>query len=339
MNPVYFLDKLPPLKKVLLSVGPQVRKVLVICDKKLQSHPSLKKWRKNKNLKFYYVVSGENTKSLEKLSTHIEKILYLDKDFDKGALLFISLGGGSLVDLTGFLASIYKRGLPVVHFPTTWLSALDSAHGGKTAINFQKTKNILGTYHFPKAVFVVKDFSKQNPDKLQKEAFGELLKIALIEGGKLYNKIKKEKDIIFMEKYLKSAILAKMKIVNQDPYETKSIRKKLNLGHTVGHVIEAFYSLPHGRAVLQGLLFSLNWSFHKAFINKTNFEEIKKLIPKQKMNQKIPLSEFKKYLKQDKKHKANYKLDFIFIRKPGDVFFKSVSEKDLLSEAKRQELI
>ena len=339
MNPVFFSDHLPPLKKVFLSAGPKIKKALLVCDKKFQSHPLLKQWRENKNLKFYYVSSGEKTKSLEELPAHIQKILSLNKDYDKNSLLFISFGGGSLIDLTGFLASIYKRGLPVVHFPTTWLSALDSAHGGKTAINFQDIKNLLGTYHFPKAVFVVKKILKQNPENLKKSALGELLKIAFIEGGDFYKKLKQEKDKLSMKKFLKPAVQAKMKIVEKDPYESQSIRKKLNLGHTVGHILETLYPLSHGTAVLQGMRFSLNWSFHKGFINQKNFEEMKNCIPKKKLSKKIPSSLFKKHLKQDKKHKEGYSLDFVFIRKPGSVFLQSVAEQELLEEAKRQALI
>ena len=334
MNSVFFCNQLPPLKKVFSAVGPKINQAVLICDKKLQSHPQLNKWKNNRNLKFYFVSSGEKTKSLESLPAHIKKILSLNKDFDKN-----TLGGGSLIDLTGFLASIYKRGLPVAHFPTTWLSALDSAHGGKTAVNFQNVKNLLGTYHFPKAVFVVKDFLKQNPEKLKQSALGELLKISFIAGGDFYEKLKKEHKKISLEKFLKPAVQAKMQIVRQDPFETKRIRKKLNLGHTVGHILEALYPLPHGEAVLQGLTFSLNWSFQKSFINKKNYEEMKNLIPKKKTNTKPPLALFKKLLKQDKKHKKNHQLDFIFIKKPGAVFIQSVFEKELLDEAKRQGLI
>lgn len=338
MNPVFFSDHLPPLKKIFLSAGPKIKQALLICDKKFKAHPLLQNWRGNKDIKFYYVNSGEVSKSLEKLSVHIKKILSLDRDFDRKSLLFISFGGGSLIDLTGFLSSIYKRGLPVVHFPTTWLSALDSAHGGKTALNFQNIKNILGTYHFPKSVFVVKDFLKQNPIKLKEEAFGELLKMAFIEGRNLYETLKKEQNKMPMEKFLKQAIQAKMKIIKQDPFETKSIRKKLNLGHTVGHVLETLCLLPHGIAVSQGLLFSLNWSFYRGFVNKKNFEEMKILIPKKKIN-RISSSLFKKHLKQDKKHKKGHRLDFVFIKKPGSVLLKSVSEKELVKEASRQGLI
>ena len=349
----FFSEALPSLKKIFSSVGPKRNQALVFCDKRFQTHPLLKKWRESKKLKIYYLSAGETNKSLEKIPQHIKKILSLSQDFDKDSFFFIGLGGGSLIDLTGFLSAIYKRGAPVVYFPTTWLSALDSAHGGKTAVNFQNIKNLLGLYHFPKAVFIVKSFLEQNSPKLKSSAFGELLKIAFIEGGDFYKKLKSvfQKDPFFKEfqmfkpksqnpidQFLKPAIQAKMKIVRQDPFE-KSLRKKLNLGHTVGHILEVLYPLPHGEAVAQGLAFSLNWSFHKGLISKKNFEEMRGLIPQKTISKKIPVALFKKNLRQDKKHKAGYKLDFAFIKKPGFVFLQTVPEKALLKEAKRQNLI
>ena len=471
MNPVFFSKKIPSVKNILsssyLNIKPavvlasdrlkfykggrlqkktpnskekslssQFKQALVICDKRFQSSALLKSWRKNKQFKFYYIKSGEQTKSLECLPQHIQKINSLISDFDKSSLLFIGLGGGSVIDLTGFLASIYKRGLPVVFIPSTWLSALDSAHGGKNALNFKAVKNLLGTYHFPKAVFIVEVLLKQNPKALEQQAYGELLKIAFIKGGSFYKKIKQSvlgefKNNIFQEDlksfsyfqtnhqiaysykslkeknsnltgflfnnsdciedkkyksskkfgvnstfsiqpFLKTAIETKIEIVKKDPFETKAERKKLNLGHTVGHILETVESLPHGLAVLHGLLFSLNWSYHKGFLSKKDYEEMKRLILLNSINLnffgdflfdkkgdsrrvvkqtkqeteslkriaiKIPLKQFKSYLRQDKKHKAGFKIDFIFIKKPGQVFVQSVSEKDLIQEARRQALL
>ena len=345
MNQVCFSFHLPPIEEVFSTLKPPVQQGLVICDKKLKSLSLLKPWLKKDSLRFYFVTAGEKTKSLENLPLHFKEVLSLCKNLDKNSLLFISLGGGSIGDLTGFLSSIYKRSVPFVHFPTTWLSALDSAHGGKNALNFQNIKNVAGTYYFPEAVFIVKDFLKNNSIKQRKEAFAELLKIALIEGESFYKNLyssslkyqeisglnKRDKKLKrtykgsfpsthFMEKFLKEAIFSKMKIVQKDPYEKKSLRKKLNFGHTIGHVLESLHSLPHGQAVLQGLLFSLEWSFQKRFLNKKIFTEIKSLIPKQKKNKKIHFKQFKKILHCDKKHRKRNHLEFIFIHQPGEVF-------------------
>ena len=456
MNPVFFSKKIPSVKTVFLSssdlnvksiaqsfpkslrshksgnfqkqtynlnltsMSSHFKQALVICDKRFQSSLLLKKWRANPKLLFYYVKSGEKTKSLEQLPQHIQKVNSLISDFDKKSVLFIALGGGSLIDLTGFLASIYKRGLPVVFIPSTWLSALDSAHGGKNALNFKNVKNLLGTYHFPKAVFIVEELLKQNPNTLEQQAYGELLKMAFIKGGSFYKNLQqsvlnfKSRDYsrksshslqpvqssskrqnsrasgnlkknfqhsnqvnlnqtVSIQQFLRATIESKIEIVKKDPFEIKGRRKKLNLGHTVGHVLEAVESLPHGIAILHGLLFSLNWSYHKGLLNKKNFEEMKSLILLNRFelnftsssgdscfrrndgiserqwarnlnrigakDKKISLKLFKHYLRQDKKHKAGFKIDFIFIKKPGQVFARSVLEKDLIQEAKRQSLL
>ena len=433
MNPVFFSKKIPAVQKVLSSsslkssiqlskekldfrkigslqesnqrgLSPHFKQALVICDGKFRTSALLKKWRENKQLRFYYVRSGEQAKGLEQLPQHIQKITSLISDFDKRSVLLIAIGGGSLIDLAGFLASIYKRGLPIVFIPSTWLSALDSAHGGKNALNFKSVKNLLGTYHFPKAVFIVEELLKQNPKALEQQAYGELLKMAFIKGGSFYKNLqqsflnfktinclrdsrysrrdlksfkapysrknhhfshvspfshikqkfssneslqKKDQNsnrtdiqkIFSIQQFLQIAIESKIEIVKKDPFETKEERKKLNLGHTVGHILEAVESLPHGLAVLRGLLFSLNWSYHKGFLNKKNFEEMKGLIPLKEITKKIPFNLFKRYLRQDKKHKAGFKIDFIFIKKPGEVFGQPVLEKDLIQEAKRQSLL
>ncbi|MBC6415552.1 MAG: iron-containing alcohol dehydrogenase [Bdellovibrionales bacterium] len=337
---IFFLKQLPSFKFLLSKTSS--KQALVFCDKKLKNSLLLKKWEKNSHLTFYNLNSGEKTKSLEHLPKHLQKINSLIPDFDKNLTLFIGLGGGSLLDLTGFIASIYKRGVPFVAIPSTYLSAIDSAHGGKNALNFKKVKNLIGTYHFPQAVLIIKELLKNNPEHLKESAYGELLKIALIEGGLFYKKLHshflKSKQINIYP-FLKQAIKAKMKIVAQDPFEKKSFRLKLNLGHSLGHILEAYHFMDHGRSVLYGLLFSLRWSYHKKFLNLKNFKEIKKIIPIKSKLKKIPLQTFIKYLRQDKKHKRNEKLNFIFIKKPGQVLIKTISEKEMIQEAKRQSLI
>lgn len=339
-NGVFFYSHLPSPKQVILKSHPFAERIIVMCDKKLKAFSALKPW-KNPQVSFYFISSGEKEKTVERLPFHLEKILSLAKGTGKESLLMASLGGGSIGDLTGFLAAIYQRGVPLVHFPTTWLSALDSAHGGKTALNFKKIKNAVGTYWFPKNVFIVRDFLKCLSEKEKQSAFGELLKTALIKGGTFYNKLKNStpQDTGEWEAFLKQGIAVKRDIVRKDPYETKGLRRKLNLGHTLGHVLESVNDLPHGQAVSEGILFSAEWSFQKRFLNQKNLLEIKNLIrsntPSGK-RKKIPISRFKNFLKRDKKRRNTSDMDFIFIRKPGNVIIQSVSEKDILEEAKRQ---
>ena len=337
---VFFHSHLPSPKQVILKSYPSAKKMIVICDKKLKNRPALKPWRKSL-VSFYFISSGEKEKTVERLPFHLEKILSLTKGVGKENLLLVSLGGGSIGDLTGFLAAIYQRGVPLVHFPTTWLSALDSAHGGKTALNFKKIKNAVGTYWFPKNVFIIRDFLKTLSKEEKQSAFGELFKTALISGGAFYNDLKNAppKSTQDWEKFLKQGITIKRDVVKKDPYETKGLRRKLNLGHTLGHILESAHDLPHGQAVLKGILFSAEWSFNKNLLNHKNLIEIKTLVSlnsTSKEIKKISSVKFKKLLERDKKRNKDSNVDFIFINRPGNVIIQPVSQKDILEEAKRQ---
>ena len=337
---VFFHSHLPSPKQVILKSHPSAKKMIVICDKKLKNFSCLKPW-KNPLVSFYFLSSGEKEKTVEKLPFHLEKILSLTTGVGKENLLLVSLGGGSIGDLTGFLAAIYQRGVPLVHFPTTWLSALDSAHGGKTALNFKKIKNAVGTYWFPKNVFIIRDFLKTLSKKEKQSAFGELFKTALINGGAFYSDLKAAppKSTQDWEKFLKQGITIKRDIVKKDPYETKGLRRKLNLGHTLGHILESAHDLPHGQAVLKGILFSVQWSFNKNLLNHKNLIEIKTLVSlnsTSKEIKKISSAKFKKLLERDKKRTKDSNVDFVFIKRPGNVTIQPVSQINILEEAKKQ---
>ena len=137
---VYFSIKLPSLHQVLKVLNPSVsykgrtQKVkksdflpLVICDQKLKNKLTIKPWLKDYPV--YFVVGGESLKDLNYFPQHVNNILKKIKN--KKIAGFVSLGGGSIGDFTGFLASVYKRGVPLIHIPSTWLSAIDSSHGGR----------------------------------------------------------------------------------------------------------------------------------------------------------------------------------------------------------------
>ena len=336
-DPSYFFSKNIPSFKKCLQIS-KMKSAFVICDKRFEKSRELKSWRQNSKAQFLYLKSGEKTKSLEEINRYARSLTKLLKD---SQCVFIGIGGGSVLDLTGFLSSIYKRGRPLILIPTNWLSALDSAHGGKNAVNFGGIKNVFGTYHFPKACFLVESFLEKNSDKLKKEASFELLKMALIKGNPLYKDLKKYKESEISKlpffSFLKPAIKAKMQIVKRDPFDKKE-RRKLNLGHTLGHILESSYPLSHGEAVAQGLLFSLEWSHKKNFLKKEDLKDISSFL-KERKKKKIPLPLFKKLLREDKKQTGKKRIDFVFVKKPGEVFIKSVLEKDLILEAKRQNLV
>lgn len=318
---------------------------LLIFDQYLLKIPGLRKWIQSFPYR-YAVKSGENLKAVDQLPLHLGNLL---KFVTKTQKVYI-LGGGSVGDFGGFVASILKRGLPVVQIPTTWLSALDSAHGGKTALNVGGYKNQVGTYHFPEEVWVVKSVLEAQPSVRLFEASGEFMKTALIGGEPLLKKLRswdwRRGKIRWSD--LKSFIDVKYKIARLDPFEKKGLRYQLNLGHTIGHVWEAHYGLPHGLAIFHGLLFDIAWSVQlKMFSPKRSFELMDEMpwsyVWDQEFKKKIDLKiyglsepKLRSYLLKDKKNKGGL-LSFTLIEKPGKVVIKKVSIEDILREYRRQQ--
>ena len=333
---VYFSARPPSyrsLQRVFACSGP----FMVICDRKLLILPEVKKWLKPYLV--YKVSAGEKLKDTQCFSQHISGVIKASKGQTIAG--FISLGGGSVGDFTGFLGSVYKRGRPVVHIPSTYLSAVDSAHGGKTALNhFYKNKlikNFIGSYHFPRAVFIVKEWLRSVPEKQKTFAEGEFFKMAFIAGGELYTELFKSSAKTLWS-VLPLAILAKLKITQQDPYEKKGLRWQLNLGHTMGHVLESYFRLPHGKAVLYGLVFTLRWSDYRFSFSSTFLKEVSFLLkkPLSFYLKKIPLSQLEKLIEQDKKQINKKSMRFVFVKGPGQIVVEPVSVKKIIQEVKRQ---
>ncbi|MDB2426206.1 hypothetical protein N9W41_01540, partial [bacterium] len=236
-------------------------------------------WLKSFN-SVYKVTGGENLKNFSHLESHLNKILKI-KDFQKETAI-IAVGGGSVGDFAGFVASVLRRGVGLVHIPTTWLAAIDSSHGGKTALNFKTHKNQIGSFYQAHHVFLCKSVLLNITNKeLLFCALGELFKMALLEGGVFYRDLVKvdftkyspEKMSKLMLKYLKPAVEAKYKVVKKDPRD-KYQRHILNLGHTIGHVIELNKKVNHGVAVAKGTRFATEWSARKKLLSNTKKNEI-----------------------------------------------------------------
>ena len=137
---VEFLRKLPSRARLADALGYQPEKFLLIYDKRVIKSEGLAKWMKE--FKYHYpVTAGEGLKDLKTLPYHVKKIFRMVSPFSPQSLCVVAIGGGSVGDFAGFLASILKRGVPLIHLPTTLLAAMDSAHGGKTALNVHEFKN------------------------------------------------------------------------------------------------------------------------------------------------------------------------------------------------------
>jgi 3-dehydroquinate synthase len=338
---IKFIDEFPKGKVSAIIADP--RTSILIYDKKLeQISPQFLDW----SAKFpfrYGVNSGEELKDVNHFATHARKLSELARALAPRTMSVVAIGGGSVGDFAGFFASVYKRGVRLVHVPSTWLSAIDSSHGGKTALNIGGTKNQLGTFHPAERIVLVKSLLAHQPLDRVRDAMGELGKIALIDGGEWTRRLSKtrhsEEDLLWS--FLKPAIESKMKVVRRDPREATGHRQLLNFGHTIGHVLEAIYGWSHGSCVAQGTFFALEFSRARGFLNDREALKILHLF-ETKLGlapfhpEKVSAKKFTDLLSQDKKRTSRDQVTFIFIRKIGKVHRESVSVEEVVREARRQ---
>jgi len=328
--------------------------VLLIYDRIFDRHPKVSGWVKQFPVR-YPVMSGEELKSLKKFPQHMEAILQKTQVLSSRKLKIVVLGGGSVGDFGGFVASIYKRGVELIHIPSTWLAAMDSAHGGKTALNARGAKNQVGTFYPAKDIYLVKPLLLAQPEERGFEALGELIKMALLSGGALFAKLNRVGTLnaAALWTLLPLLVKEKYKIVAKDPEEKQGIRHLLNFGHTMGHVVEAHYGLPHGVAVLAGLQFALEWSFEKGFMTQKDYLKLmqakfwmkavqaKKKSVWKNLSMMALLSErpqrFMHYLEQDKKKTSSKKLRFVFLKNPGKPVIAEVPLAEIIPEIARQQ--
>jgi 3-dehydroquinate synthetase len=264
------VSKLQELKSGPRGLDPN--RSIVMIDARVARLPGVKAWLSA--FPFRRVLrAGEDLKTLSSFQREVEFWqsrwgAKLSRDFR-----VVAIGGGSVGDFAGFVASVYWRGLQLIHVPTTWLAALDSAHGGKTALNVGGAKNQIGSFHPAEEVILLRELLAAQPPARAIEARGELLKMALLDGGAWTQPVraayerefrgeqpKAVQDVANWEKLiwkcLPSVVEAKLRVVRRDPREQTGVRQILNLGHTWGHVLEAAHNWSHGRCVELGLHFA-----------------------------------------------------------------------------------
>ena len=234
----------------------------------------------------------------------------------------IAIGGGVVGDITGFAASTYMRGIDYIQIPTTLLACVDSSVGGKTAVNTDFGKNLVGSFYQPKAVIINTQFLKTLDMREFKTGLGEVVKYALIEkscqANEEYNLLNilngKTKEIFdynlnVLEKIIGICIKLKVSVVEKDEKEN-GLRRILNFGHTYGHAIEKLtnYKYTHGECVVAGIYFAFNLALKNNLIEQNYFYimqdflskfEFKK-IPQYKLQKVLPL------MKTDKKASAGF---------------------------------
>ena len=237
---------------------------------------------------------------------------FLNRNNVKSSDLLFILGGGMLTDLAGFAASTYKRGIEFIYFPTTLLAMADAAIGGKTGFNYQFLKNNIGTFTLPKAIFLDTTFLTTLPKIELHSGIAEVYKHSIIGDADLWNYLKVNPKKLDLDYIVQSSKNLKLEIVNKDPFE-KSIRKKLNFGHTVGHSIESYLlniNQPtlHGFAIAKGMIIESFIAKKENLLSENYFHEIKTVLSnkfKPYLNFKIDSKSIIKLMLSDKKNTQN----------------------------------
>jgi len=208
----------------------------------------------------------------------------LDFGADRKCLM-INLGGGVITDMGGFVASTYKRGIDFINIPTTLLSMVDASVGGKTGIDIDNVKNMVGTFALPQAVFIETEFLKTLPPRELLSGFAEMIKHGLIADSAYYEELKQADYKNISPEAIHRSVTIKNEVVTEDPLE-KGRRKILNFGHTIGHAVESYSlskdkkSLTHGEAIAIGMICEA-WLSHKnSTLTAEELEEITKYIAK-----------------------------------------------------------
>jgi 3-dehydroquinate synthase len=203
--------------------------------------------------------NGEPAKRLETVETLAEKLARLGAD---RKAVIVALGGGVVGDVGGLLASLYMRGIELVQVPTTVLAQVDASVGGKTGVNLAAGKNLLGTFHHPRVILIDPGVLSTLPDREFRAGLYEALKCGIIGDVELFLRFEQNRDKILkrdrleLEWLIAASVKLKAEVVSADEREG-GLRRVLNLGHTIGHALEAetgYEHLLHGEAVAWGMI-------------------------------------------------------------------------------------
>jgi 3-dehydroquinate synthase len=283
--------------------------------------------------------AGEASKNIQTSLHIVDRMMALGLDRTSA---LIALGGGVVGDITGFVASIYMRGIPYVQVPTTLLAQVDSSIGGKTGIDLPEGKNILGTFYQPKGVFIDLAFLKTLTPREFGIGLAEIVKYGIIDDPELFSSLEVEaeairnRDMKFLEKIITSSCRIKKGIVEIDEMD-RGFRRILNFGHTIGHAIESEsgYSISHGDAISMGMAASALISERLRYLPPKDRERIISLIGVIGLPDRIPTTldpdGILSRIKRDKKKEGDT-IRFVLLKKIGIPFVNGNVPEELTRE-------
>lgn len=322
MEPAIVLTDISDLASHLEMLIPPASKVFVLTDSNVAQHclpeliahvPAIE------SAEIIELEPGEENKSMDIVShlwTHL-----LENEADRKSVL-INLGGGVICDLGGFVGATYKRGISIIHLPTSLMAMVDAALGGKTGIDFAGVKNSIGVFAPEISTLVYPYFLDSLPEEEWKSGWAEMLKHALIADPILW------KDLQHFSTEVQPEIVAlniriKEDIISVD-FQENAERKLLNFGHTIGHGIEAYFlstgeTKSHGQCVAAGMIVESLLSMQHNDLSKKEFEEIKSTIKSTVLNNGFtfpPFDSILPFLKNDKKNSGS-EFRFVLLNKIG----------------------
>jgi 3-dehydroquinate synthase len=285
------------------------------------------------------VPDGEEHKNLQTLASIYDRLMA--ERFERNSCI-LALGGGVIGDLAGFAAATYLRGIPYVQVATTLLAQVDSSVGGKTAVNHQHGKNLIGAFYQPRLVLIDIEVLRSLPRREFAAGLAEVIKYGIIEDPSLFRLLEKEiKPLLGLERELLIDVITrccaiKARVVEQDERET-DYRAVLNFGHTIGHALEAvtgYKRFLHGEAVGIGMVNAAAISAQQGFCDQSSLNRIRQLIETAELPSKIPpevtMAALVKAMELDKKS-AGGKIKFVVCAGIGKTCFQSLTPEEILT--------
>jgi 3-dehydroquinate synthase len=283
--------------------------------------------------------AGEASKDIATILRICDQLMAMGADRQSA---LIALGGGVVGDITGFVASIYMRGIPYIQVPTTLLAQVDSSIGGKTGIDLPGGKNMLGTFYQPKAVFIDLAFLQTLEPQEMENGLAEVVKYGIIDDPGLFGILETKamaimhQDMDLLQEIVARSCRIKKGVVEIDEQE-KGMRRILNFGHTIGHAVEteSGYTIPHGDAVSMGMVAASLLSERMHFLAAEERDRIIALIKAIGLPERIPanlsIDGIFSHMKGDKK-KAGDALNLVLLKKIGIPFVTNGVPEQLIRE-------
>lgn len=317
------ISELVPFLKKRKSI-----KVYLIADQRLVlARKNIKSLLIKADFDFHEIAvkAGENLKDIKEIYPIYEKLLNNQADRDS---IILALGGGSIGDAAGFIASTYMRGIDWISIPTTLLAQVDSGVGGKTGINHRSGKNLIGTFHQPSLVICDTNFLKTLSQREMISGLGEIIKYAIAFDRSFFNYLNQHITKVLKFNFeviqfcIERSLYWKCKLVSKDEFDRNKIREKLNFGHTFGHALESatqYQVYQHGEAIILGIKFATALSVQKGYLAQDQGQKIVQLLTKlsvPSIPKKIKANQIFKLMKKDKKNENN-RLRFILLERIG----------------------